>query len=127
MKSAREYRPKRGLACLPVVKTPKRPKRDRRAGATVRVHELVATRAAVDKLGARGISTNEAEQLPRNRHVTTSNPSPPPVGVERHILIGRTDGGRRLTLVIERTRDPSVWLVITGWATTSSERTILKD
>jgi hypothetical protein len=117
----------RELACLPVVETPKRPKRHRRAKAIVRVHELVATRAAIDKLGARGISTKEAKQLPHNYHVTTSNPSPAPAGQDRHILVGRTDGGRRLTLVIERTLDPSVWLVITGWPTTPSERTILKE
>ncbi len=91
------------------------------------VRELRATKAAVDKLGARGISTTEAEQLPRNRHVTTHNPREAPAGTERHLLIGRTDGGRRLTLVIEQTGDPSVWVIVTGWPATAGERTILKD
>lgn len=91
----------------------------------MRVHELVATKAAVDKLGARGISTKEAEQLPRNQHVTVRNPRATPHGAERHILIGRTDGGRHLTLVIEQTDDPSTWLIVTGWPATTNERTIL--
>jgi hypothetical protein len=38
-------------------------------------------------------------------------PQPP----ERLLLIGRTDGRRTLTLVIEETLDPETWLIITGW------------
>lgn len=91
----------------------------------MRVHELVATKAAVDKLGARAISTDETEQLPRNRHVTVRNPREAPLGTERYIMIGCTDGGRHLTLVIERTDDPSAWLVVTGWPATANERRIL--
>jgi hypothetical protein len=105
---------------------PKRPGRARRSPARVCVHELMATKAAVDKLGARGISTDEAEQLPRNRHVTVRNPREAPRGTERRILIGCTDGGRHLTLVIERTDDRSIWLVVTGWPATPNERRILE-
>ncbi|MGA7703956.1 MAG: hypothetical protein WB998_03560 [Solirubrobacteraceae bacterium] len=105
---------------------PKRQGRGRRSPARVRVHELIATKAAGDKLGARGISTDEAEQIPRNHHVTVRNPREPTRGAKRHILIGCTDGGRRLTLVIERTDDPSVWLVVTGWPATPNERRILE-
>jgi len=101
--------------------------RRRRVKRRVKVHELLATRASVDKLGARGISTREAEQLPRNHHVTTHNPREAPADAERVLLIGRTDGGRRLTLVIERTEDPSVWLIVTGWPATVGERTILGE
>jgi hypothetical protein len=43
------------------------------------------------------------------------------------MLIGRTDGGRRLTLVIEQTIDPSIWLIVTGWRATATERTILGE
>jgi hypothetical protein len=35
-----------------------------------------------------------------------------------------TDGGRVLTLVIERTRDPTTWLIVTGWGATDAERRI---
>ena len=91
----------------------------------MRVYRLLATKAAVDKLGGRGISTKEAEQLSRNRHVTVRNPRDARQDSERRILIGRTDGGRYLTLVIERTDDPSVWLIVTGWPATTNERTIL--
>jgi hypothetical protein len=40
------------------------------------VHELVATPRALEKLGARSISSAEVEQLLRNRHVTIRNPGP---------------------------------------------------
>jgi hypothetical protein len=38
------------------------------------VHQLLATDVALDKLGARGILAEEAEQLPRNRHLIIRNP-----------------------------------------------------
>ena len=42
------------------------------------------------------------------------------------MLIGRTDGGRLLTLVIEQTADLTPWLIVTGWGTTEGERKILE-
>lgn len=38
------------------------------------IHQLLATDVALDKLVTRGISAQEAEQLPRNRHVTVRSP-----------------------------------------------------
>ncbi|MGI8800553.1 MAG: hypothetical protein ACR2KV_00030 [Solirubrobacteraceae bacterium] len=52
---------------------------------------------ALDKLGARGISAEETEQLPRNAHVTVRNPSGSGGRVRRLLPIGRTDGDRTLT------------------------------
>jgi hypothetical protein len=40
-------------------------------------------------------------------------------------MIGATDGGRTLTLVIEQTPDPATWLVVTGWGSTAAERRVL--
>jgi hypothetical protein len=70
------------------------------------VHRLLASDVALDRLGARGISAEEAEQLPRNRQHTVGNPREAGEPGKRRLLIGRTDGGRALTLVIERTVDP---------------------
>lgn len=77
-------------------------------------------------LGARGISAQEAEQLPRNPHVTVRNPRGGGEAGKRRLLIGRTEGGRPLTLVIERTVEPSTWLIVTGWRSTEAERKILE-
>jgi hypothetical protein len=38
------------------------------------IHELLATRAAVEKLGARSISIEEAQQLLDNRYVILRDP-----------------------------------------------------
>ncbi|MBV9944421.1 MAG: hypothetical protein JO262_19995 [Solirubrobacterales bacterium] len=89
------------------------------------VHELLATDVAIDKLGARGISVDEAGQLPRNLHVTVGNPNDPSGSGRRRLLIGRTDGGRVLTLVIEQTIEPATWLIVTGWSSTDHERKLL--
>jgi hypothetical protein len=86
------------------------------------VHELVATQRALDKLGTRSISAGEAAQLPRNRHVIVRNPRDPG---RRRFVIGSTDGGRVLTLVVEQTVDPTTWLIVTGWSATEPERRIL--
>jgi uncharacterized DUF497 family protein len=90
------------------------------------VHRLLASDVALDKLGARGISAEEAEQLPRNPHHTVRNPRDAGEPGKRRLLIGRTDGGRALTLVIERTVDPATWLIVTGWDSTEPERKILE-
>jgi hypothetical protein len=100
---------------------------DRGIGQTIAdvIHELLITDAAIGKLGARGISAHEAGQLPRNRHVTVRNPREPVGSPPRRLLVGRTDGGRALTLVIERTPEPTAWLVVTGWSPTAAERNLL--
>lgn len=90
------------------------------------ITQLLATDAARVKLGARSISTAEAEQLPRNRHALIPNPRGGGQDGERLLLIGHTDGGRALTLVVERTVDPTSWLIVTGWTATDLERRILK-
>jgi uncharacterized DUF497 family protein len=89
------------------------------------VHELLATEVARDKLAARGISTAEVEQVPRNLHRTVRNPREETEPGRRRLLIGETDGGRVLTLVIDRTVEPTTWLVVTGWNATAAERNLL--
>jgi hypothetical protein len=90
------------------------------------VHELLAAEAALTKLGARNISAEEAGQLPRNRHVIVRNPHGGGGPDKRRLMIGSTDGGRALTLVIERTIDPTTWLIVTGWSSTDAERNLLE-
>jgi uncharacterized DUF497 family protein len=81
----------------------------------IRVSELLFTDAALAKLGARGISTAEAEQVPQNRHEIRPNSAGRRKKDKRVHLIGQTNGGRRLTLVLEPTLDPTTWLTVTGW------------
>lgn len=88
------------------------------------VIELLITETALDKLGARNISAEEAQQVPRNAHIIVRNPRAPDPG-SRRLLIGRTDGGRRVTLVIERTVEPTSWLVVTAWTSTEVEAKLL--
>ena len=78
------------------------------------VHDLRIADRVREKLGRRGITVEEADQLLWNRPVFRTNPRAP-MGVDRLFLIGVTNGGRRLTLVIEATADPTTWRVITGW------------
>ncbi|HKO26318.1 MAG TPA: hypothetical protein VJU80_02575 [Solirubrobacteraceae bacterium] len=93
-----------------------------RDGVTDVVHQLVATERALDKLAARGISADEPPQLRHDRYAVLRNPRDPE---RRRFLIGSTDGGRVLTFVIERTVDPTTWLIVTGWDATAAERRIL--
>jgi hypothetical protein len=93
-------------------------------GVPDEITELLVTEAALDKLGARRISSEDADQLLDNEHVTVRNPRTPEPG-SRRLLIGRTNGGRCLTIVIEQTVDPTTWLIVTGWASTDPERKLL--
>lgn len=68
---------------------------------------------------------NEIRQLLANEHIAAENPAGPHRRAPRHLLIGRTDGGRYLTVVIEATLDPTTWLPVTAWDSTDSERAIL--
>lgn len=99
------------------------------AGVTDVVHELVVIKVAAEKLGVRGISKREVEQIIDNRFVIALNPrrnrrSANALHVRR-LLIGLTNGGRALTLVVERTVEPTTWLVVTGWTATKAERKML--
>ena len=93
------------------------------------VSQLLATEAALDKLGARGISVVEAEQTIWNRHVIVKNRRGRPVRRQpdtRRLLMGLTDANRVLTLVIEETVEPTAWLLITGWDSTPAERRMME-
>ncbi len=90
------------------------------------VHELLATEAAIGKLGAHAISAEEADQLARNRYVTVRNPAEAADPGRRRLLVGRTDDGRTHTLVIERTIDEATWLIVTGWSSTAVEGNLLR-
>jgi hypothetical protein len=89
------------------------------------VNESLATERAIDKLGARGISVDEAEQVPHNSHTMIRNPREPE-GQASGSCSSEADGGRALTIVVERTIDPTTWLILTGWSSTDSERNLLR-
>jgi predicted ABC-type transport system involved in lysophospholipase L1 biosynthesis ATPase subunit len=93
------------------------------------INQLLATEVALDKLGVRAISSTEAEQAIWNRHVVIRNRRGRAERRQREgrrLLIGRSDGGRLLTLVIEETIEPTTWLLVTGWESTLAERMILE-
>jgi hypothetical protein len=94
------------------------------------VRELLATEVALAKLDRREITRHEAEQLLRNRHGIMANlrgdPSRPQ-RENRRLVIGRTDGGRPLTLVIEAALEPTTWMLVTDGHSTAAERRILED
>lgn len=73
-------------------------------------------------LAEHGVVPREVRELLGNEHVTTANPAG---GRDRVLLIGRTNGGRFLTISMERTDDPGTWKPITGWTSTPPERRLL--
>lgn len=93
------------------------------------VRELLLTVAAIKKLGTRGISEREVRQLVDNRYVIGANRGRRQRSARktrtRRIVVGRTDGGRVLALVVQRTLEPTSWTVVTGWSSTKRERKML--
>jgi hypothetical protein len=87
----------------------------------VRVAQLIFNDTAVQKLGRRGIEPAEIAQLPANRVVGARNPHPR--GAGSRLMIGRTDGGRLLTVAVEPDPlDDAVWHVRTAWDASPRER-----
>lgn len=82
------------------------------------VHAFVFSLPSLEKLGRRGISAGEVQQMKWDYYRIRPNPrerSMPRHPHRRRLFTGRTYGGRKLTLVIEATLDSTTWLVITGW------------
>ena len=105
------------------------PSVDHSQGVPDVVNQLLAVEVALEKLGARGISVTEAKQVLWNRHVVIKNRRGRPERRQspaRRLLIGRSDASRALTLVVEATLEPTTWLLVTGWDSTSAERKILE-
>lgn len=75
------------------------------------------------KLEKRGISTAEVGELPWNRYRVVANPYG--ADPDRRVLVGRTNAGRVLTVVIAPTNEPTTWLVITSWEATIAQRRLL--
>jgi uncharacterized DUF497 family protein len=90
------------------------------------ISELLVPPEVVDKLGAHGISELEVEQV-RARRSLLMRDARAPLGLDRRLLIGTTEGARALTLVVEPTADPTTWVVVTGWEAESHERKMLKS
>ncbi|MGZ6692925.1 MAG: hypothetical protein ACXVHQ_36650 [Solirubrobacteraceae bacterium] len=75
-----------------------------------------------EHLGQHGIAPEEVEQLTGNPYVTARNARGPE---NRIFMIGQTDGGRMLTIVLEATHDEVIWRPITGWSSTAREQKLL--
>jgi uncharacterized DUF497 family protein len=76
----------------------------------------------VGHLADHSITSEEIEQITGNAYVTARNPAEPE---SRILMIGRTDGGRVLTISLEATRDNVVWRPVTGWDATRTEKRLL--
>lgn len=87
------------------------------------IAELLITDVVTEKLARRGIQTDEVEQLPANGAVYMRNPRPRVRG--SRFMIGPTDGGRLLTVVIVPDEfDDGTWFAKTAWESSRHERTI---
>ena len=88
------------------------------------VHELWRRGPPSESSGlALSLPTRPASS--RNEHVIVRNLRGGAAD-KRRLMIGRTDGGRALTLVIEQTIEPTTWLIVTGWSSTDAERNRLE-
>ncbi len=69
-----------------------------------------------------GVTIGEVNQIVENRHIVVRN--------RRHrraplLLIGRTHGGRVLSVPIEKTAEPDVWRPVTAFPATEAQTSLL--
>jgi uncharacterized DUF497 family protein len=68
------------------------------------------------------VTPEEIEQITGNDYVTARNRHDPE---NRIRMIGHTNGGRVLTVVLEATRDDGVWRPVSAWDSKPEERGLL--
>lgn len=84
------------------------------------IARLIVNPLAEQKLGRRGVSVRELLQVAANQPYVTANPHPRVSG--SRLIIGPTDGGRLLTVVVQPdARDKAAWHVMTAWDSTRRE------
>ena len=89
----------------------------------VRIAELEMDDYNLAKLAEHRITPHEVLQLLQNAFTVRRNKKSR--GGERQ-LIGRTNGGRTLTIILAPTTLEERWRPITGWDSTDAERRALK-
>lgn len=88
----------------------------------IRIAELEFDEYNMDKLAGHSIGMVEVFQLLDNRFTVRRNKK---AGSGDLQLIGRTHGGRVLTVILARTHVDGRWRPITGWSATEAERRAL--
>jgi uncharacterized DUF497 family protein len=90
----------------------------------VRIAEVEFDDYNEGELAAHGVSAHEVMQLLENVFTVRRNKRS---GAGERQLIGRTNGGRVLTVVLAPTAISDRWRPVTGWDSTASERRALDD
>jgi hypothetical protein len=85
----------------------------------IRIAELEWDEHNEAELWAHRITPEEVHQLVRNRPVVRRNKKR---RSGTHKLIGRTNGGRAISVIIAPTHVPERWRPITGWDSTRGEQ-----
>jgi hypothetical protein len=89
--------------------------------AGVLIARMILSAPVAAKLARRGIDPDEVQQLPANGAQSKPNPRPRVPG--SRFLIGPTNGGRMLTVVVEPERaDEAIWHVRTAWQASATEQ-----
>jgi hypothetical protein len=88
----------------------------------IRIAELEFDDYNVEKLAVHGIAPQEIWQLLENEFTVRRNKKS---RTGDRQLIGRTNGGRTLTVILVPTHVPDRWRPITGWESTEPERRAL--
>jgi len=76
-----------------------------------------------EHIARHGISVCEVNQVIGNPHLIARNPKRDDGS---RLLIGRTDGGRTVTVAVVPTEDPSAWRPVTAFDATPAHRTLLR-
>jgi uncharacterized DUF497 family protein len=90
----------------------------------IRIAELEFDDYNEEKLAEHGIHPAEVMQLLDNPFTVRRNKK---AQTGDRQLIGRTHGGRALTVILAATLVPGRWRPITGWESTPAERRALDD
>lgn len=88
-----------------------------------RITVLILDRHNIDEMARHAVSSVEVQQVIFNRHVTVANPRGESGSI---LLIGRSDGGRILTVPLAPTDDPGTWRPATAFDASRHQMTLFQ-
>jgi hypothetical protein len=91
--------------------------------AAIRIAELEFDEDNEDELAAHNVTAIEVLEILDNLFTVRRNKKN---RSGARLLIGQTNGGRVLTIVLAPTHTPDRWRPVTGWTSTAPERKMLR-
>jgi len=89
----------------------------------IQIRTLVWDEHNEEHIARHGVTPREVSQMVENPHIVVRNRSD---RQGQHLMIGRTHGGRALTVALTKTRSTETWRPVTAYPATDAQSRLLE-